>query len=153
MPVNTASYCDKIFVKVISLPTSIFSLNSTPIPSRIFLLLYTISLSNLNGGIPKVRRPPISSYLSYTTDLIPFLAKTSAQAKPAGPAPIMPTLKFVGFTFDKSGCHPRFNASSVMYFSILPMVTAPKPSFKVHAPSHNLSCGQILPQISGRELV
>jgi len=40
-----------------------------------------------------------------------------------------------------------------MYFSIAPMLTAPKPSFKVQAPSHSRSCGQILPQTSGKELV
>jgi hypothetical protein len=40
-----------------------------------------------------------------------------------------------------------------MYFSILPMVIAPKPSFNVHAPSQSLSWGHILPQISGREFV
>ena len=40
-----------------------------------------------------------------------------------------------------------------MYFSTAPMVTAPKPSFRVQAPSHKRSWGQILPQISGRELV
>ena len=28
-----------------------------------------------------------------------------------------------------------------MYFSIEPMVTAPSPSFRVHAPSHSRSCG------------
>ena len=66
----------------------------------------TISFSSLNGGIPKVSSPPTSSYLSYTYDFIPFLAKTSAQANPAGPAPIIPTLKFVGVTLDKSGFHP-----------------------------------------------
>ena len=40
-----------------------------------------------------------------------------------------------------------------MYFSAAPMVTAPKPSFRVQAPSHNRSCGQTRPQISGRVFV
>ncbi|MEA3219974.1 MAG: hypothetical protein OZX49_01071 [Immundisolibacter sp.] len=40
-----------------------------------------------------------------------------------------------------------------MYFSIEPMVTAPRPSFMVQAPSHRRSCGQMRPQISGSELV
>jgi hypothetical protein len=52
-----------------------------------------------------------------------------------------------------SGFQPRLRASSVMYFSIEPMVTAPRPSFSVQAPSHSRSCGQMRPQTSGRELV
>ena len=40
-----------------------------------------------------------------------------------------------------------------MYFSIEPMVTAPRPSFSVQAPSHSRSCGQMRPQTSGSELV
>jgi len=110
-------------------------------------------LSNLKGGIPKVNKPPIFSYLSYTKGFIPFLTRTSAHAKPAGPDPTIPTFKLVLLTPDKSGLQPWFSASSVMYFSILPIVIAPKPSFNVHAPSHNLSCGHILPHISGSELV
>ena len=52
-----------------------------------------------------------------------------------------------------SGFQPALNASSVMYFSIAPMVTAPKPSLSVQAPSHRRSCGQMRPQTSGSELV
>ena len=33
------------------------------------------------------------------------------------------------------------------------MVTAPKPSLRVQAPSHSLSCGQTLPHTSGRLFV
>ena len=70
---------------------------------------------------------------------MPFLERTSAHARPAGPAPIIPTLNFVGTTFDRSGFHPCFKASSVIYFSILPIVTAPNPSLRVQAPSHKRS--------------
>ena len=53
-----------------------------------------------------------------------------------------------------SGEFPAAKAASVMYFSTLPMVTAPKPPCsRVQAPSHNRSCGQTRPQISGSELV
>jgi hypothetical protein len=52
-----------------------------------------------------------------------------------------------------SGRQPCLTASSVMYFSIEPMVTAPRPSFSVQAPSHRRSCGQTRPQTSGSELV
>ena len=52
-----------------------------------------------------------------------------------------------------SGRQPCFSASSVMYFSMEPMVTAPRPSFSVQAPSHRRSCGQMRPHISGSELV
>jgi hypothetical protein len=52
-----------------------------------------------------------------------------------------------------SGFQPRFSASSVMYFSIDPMLTAPIPSFRVQAPSQRRSCGQMRPQTSGSELV
>jgi hypothetical protein len=44
-------------------------------------------------------------------------------------------------------------ASSVMYFSMLPMLIAPKPSLRVQAPSQSRSWGQTRPQISGSELV
>ena len=40
-----------------------------------------------------------------------------------------------------------------MYFSTEPIVTAPKPSFNVQAPSQRRSCGQTRPHISGREFV
>jgi len=52
-----------------------------------------------------------------------------------------------------SGFQPAFSASSVMYFSIAPMVTLPKPSFSVQAPSQSRSWGQMRPQTSGSELV
>ena len=60
--------------------------------SKIFFLFSTISLSSLNGGIPKVKRPPILEYLSKTVAFTPFLVRISAQARPAGPAPITATL-------------------------------------------------------------
>jgi hypothetical protein len=59
----------------------------------------------------------------------------------------------VGCTFDMSGLQPALSASSVMYFSIAPMLTAPRPSFSVQAPSHRRSCGQMRPHTSGSELV
>ena len=65
----------------------------------------------------------------------------------------MATRLSVRTTRDRSGFQPCLNASSVMYFSIAPMLTAPKPSFNVQAPSHKRSCGQILPHTSGKELV
>jgi len=36
---------------------------------------------------------------------------------------------------------------------MLPMLTAPMPLFRVHAPSQSLSCGQTRPHISGNEFV
>ena len=59
----------------------------------------------------------------------------------------------VGSTPDMSGRQPCLKASSEMYFSMEPMVTAPKPSLSVQAPSHSRSCGHTRPQISGSELV
>ena len=84
---------------------------------------------------------------------MPDLVKMSAQAIPAGPEPTIATFLFFHFLCDKSGFQPISNAFSVIYFSIDPIVTAPKPSFKVHAPSHKRSCGQTRPQTSGRLLV
>ena len=136
-----------------SLPISVFSTNSTPISVKISRRNFTTSFSNLNDGIPKVRRPPISSYLSNTTGLTPFRTRISAQARPAGPAPTIATFLSVQVTPDISGRQPILKAVSVMYFSILPMVTAPNSSFSVHAPSHNRSCGQTRPHTSGRLLV
>ena len=52
-----------------------------------------------------------------------------------------------------SGRQPALKASSEMYFSTWPMVTAPKPSLSVQAPSHRRSCGQTRPHTSGSELV
>ena len=77
----------------------------------------------------------------------------SAQPRPAGPAPTIATRLPFGWTFDMSGLQPRLSASSVMYFSIAPIVTAPRPSLSVQAPSHKRSCGQMRPQTSGSELV
>src|SRR3569623_1662055 len=77
----------------------------------------------------------------------------SAQPNPAGPAPTIATRLPVATTPDMSGRQPRLSASLVMYFSIEPMVTAPKPSLSVQAPSQRRSCGHTRPQTSGSELV
>ena len=82
-----------------------------------------------------------------------IMIKFSAQASPAGPAPIMDTCFLPNFSTYRFGFHPILIAVSVICFSICPIVTASKPVFRVHAPSHSLSCGQILPHISGNELV
>ncbi len=74
-------------------------------------------------------------------------------ASPAGPAPTMATRLSVARTPDMSGFQPCASASSVMYFSIEPIVTAPSPSLSVQAPSQSRSCGQMRPQTSGSELV
>ena len=63
------------------------------------------------------------------------------------------TFLSVRITLDMSGRQPMAKAVSVMYFSTEPMVTAPKPSFSVQAPSQRRSCGQTRPQTSGSELV
>ena len=122
-------------------------------PEKISRRRFITSFSILNSGIPKVSKPPISGRLSKTTGLTPLRTKISAQPKPAGPAPIIATFLSVHFTCDISGRQPKAKAVSLMYFSALPMVTAPKPSFKVHAPSHKRSCGQTRPQTSGKVLV
>ncbi len=124
-----------------------------PMPSNTSRRLANTDFSNLNSGIPNVNRPPISGYLSNTTGLTPLRIKISAAPKPAGPAPIIATRLPVSFTLDTSGRQPMANAVSVMYFSTLPMVTAPKPSLRVQAPSHKRSCGQTRPHTSGRVLV
>ena len=90
---------------------------------------------------------------SNTTGCTPLRTRMSAHARPAGPAPTMATRLVVGCTFDMSGRQPALSASSVMYFSIAPMLTAPRPSFSVQAPSHRRSCGQMRPHTSGSELV
>ena len=51
------------------------------------------------------------------------------------------------------GCQPISKAFSVMYFSTLPMVTAPNSALSVQSPSHRRSCGQTRPHTSGRLLV
>jgi len=63
------------------------------------------------------------------------------------------TFLSVHTTFDISGRQPMAKAVSVMYFSTLPIVTAPKPSLRVQAPSHKRSWGQTLPHTSGSVLV
>src|SRR6266404_276493 len=153
MPRNTASNSRVSASKETSRPTSTFRRNSTPMYSMISRRFSTTSFSSLNGGMPKVRRPPIFEYRSNTTGVTPLRTRTSAHASPAGPAPTTATRFPVRTTLDMSGFQPCLNASSVMYFSMAPMLTAPMPSFSVHAPSHSLSCGQIRPHISGREFV
>ena len=136
-----------------SLPTSVFKRNSIPISLKMVRRRDITVFSILNSGIPKVSKPPISGFLSNTTGLTPLRTNTSAHPKPAGPAPIIATRLSVHCTLDISGRQPIANAVSTMYFSVLPMVTAPKPSFKVHAPSHKRSCGQTRPHTSGKVLV
>src|SRR5690606_19712822 len=153
MPRNTASYSASSSSNDTSLPTSTPRRNSTPMPSITSRRFSTTSFSSLKGGMPKVSRPPMRGYLSYTTGVTPLRTSTSAQPSPAGPAPITATRLPVGTTPDMSGRQPALKASSEMYFSMAPMVTAPRPSFSVHAPSHSRSWGQMRPHISGNELV
>src|SRR5690625_5454775 len=94
-----------------------------------------------------------TDYLSNTTGRTPLHTRTTTQPIPAGPAPMTATFLSVHSTWDISGFQPIAKAVSVMYFSALPMVTAPKPSLRVQAPSHNRSCGHTRPHTSGRELV
>ena len=124
-----------------------------PMPSKISRRLRITCFSILNSGIPKVSKPPISGRLSNTTGFTPARTRTSAQPRPAGPAPIMATFLSVHCTSLMSGRQPKAKAVSLMYFSTLPMVTAPKPSFRVQAPSQSLSCGQTRPHTSGKVLV
>src|ERR1700730_9122741 len=153
MPRNTASNSSSTLSNEMSRPTSTFSRNSTPMPSMTSRRFSTTSFSSLKGGMPKVSNPPIFEYRSKTTGVTPLRTSTSAQPNPAGPAPMMATRLLVRTTFDMSGFQPCLKASSVMYFSMDPMLTAPMPSFSVHAPSHNRSWGHMRPHISGSELV
>src|SRR5579862_8874312 len=120
---------------------------------RISRRFSTTSFSSLKGGMPKVSSPPMRGWRSNTTGRTPLRVRMSAHARPAGPAPTTATHLPVARTLDMSGFQPCLNASSVMYFSIAPMVTAPRPSLSVQAPSHRRSCGQMRPHTSGSELV
>ncbi|CAM5270509.1 hypothetical protein SSTU70S_07105 [Stutzerimonas stutzeri] len=77
--------------------------------------------SSLNSGMPNVSRPPISGLRSNTTGATPLRTSTSAQPKPAGPAPMMATRLPVGLTLDRSGRQPIAKAVSAMYFSTEPI--------------------------------
>ena len=138
---------------VTSVLISVFKRNSTPIPVKISRRRFITSFSILNSGIPKVSKPPISGRLSKTTGFTPLRTRISAQPSPAGPAPMIATFLLVHCTLDISGRQPKAKAVSLIYFSAFPIVTAPKPSFRVHAPSHRRSCGQTRPQTSGKVLV
>ena len=70
-----------------------------------------------------------------------------------GPAPIIETVFFVELSTSFFGFQPSDNALSVIYFQFDRLFTASYPVFNVQAPSHNFSCGQILPHISGKEFV
>src|SRR6185437_4729 len=83
---------------------------------------------------------------------MPACARRSAQASPAGPAPITATVWPVGCTAVMSGRQPVASAVSTMYFSTAPMVTAPNSS-SVQLPSHRRSCGHTRPHTSGNGLV
>ena len=63
---------------------------------------------------------------------------------------MMATFLPVGTMSDRSGRQPIASAVSVMYFSEFPIVTAPKPSFSVQAPSHRRSCGQTVRNLRQR---
>ena len=153
MPINTASYSPNSSSILTSVPISVSKRNSIPMPSKMTRRLRIMSFSILNSGIPKVNKPPISGRLSKITGVTPFLTKISAHPSPAGPAPIIATFLSVQTTSDISGRQPSAKAVSLIYFSTLPIVTAPKPSFSVQAPSHKRSCGQTRPQTSGKVLV
>ncbi len=153
MPMNTASYSSSNCSMVTSLPISVFRRNSMPMPLKTSRRRDSTCFSSLNSGMPKVSRPPISGLRSNTTGVTPLRTSTSAQPRPAGPAPITATRLPVGLTLDMSGRQPMAKAVSVMYFSTEPMVTAPKPSLRVQAPSQRRSCGHTRPQTSGRVLV
>jgi hypothetical protein len=86
-------------------------------------------------------------------DLDPGARSVSAQARPAGPAPMMPTdsgrssAGRIGFT------QPSFQALSVMKRSTEPMVTVPWPACSMtQLPSQRRSCGQMRPVNSGKLL-
>ena len=153
MPRNTASYSPSSRSKAKSVPTSRPKRNSTPMPCMSSRRVSTTSFSSLNGGMPKVSSPPMRGWRSNTTGCTPLRTRMSAHASPAGPAPTIATRLPVARTCDMSGRQPRLSASSVMYFSIAPIVTAPRPSLSVQAPSHRRSCGQMRPHTSGSELV
>src|SRR5690554_2566726 len=138
MPMNTASYSSSSCSMLISRPISVFRRNSIPMPVKTSRRRAITVFSSLNSGIPKVSRPAISGLRSNTTGLTPARTSTSAQPSPAGPAPMMATRLPLGLTWDISGRQPMAKAVSVMYFSTEPMVTAPKPSFRVQAPSQTV---------------
>ena len=135
------------------MPISVFKTNSIPISENISWRSAMTSFSSLKDGIPNVNKPPIFSYLSKITGFTPLRTRMSAQPNPAGPAPIIATFLLVLTTLDISGRQPCLKAVSVMYFSMLPIATAPKSSFRVQAPSHNRSCGHTRPHTSGNVLV
>ena len=139
MPRNMASYDSIISPTVMSEPISVLNRNSIPILSKISRRRVITFFSSLNSGIPNVSKPPISGWRSKTTGFTPPRTRISAQASPAGPAPITATRLSVQTTSDMSGRQPRAKAVSVIYFSTDPIVTAPNPSFRVQAPSHRRS--------------
>jgi hypothetical protein len=77
---------------------------------------------------------------------------TSAQANPEGPAPTMATFLPVSVPGWISTPFSRRSYSQANDSST-PMSTGSPIFFRTHAPSHNLSCGQTLPHISGRKFV
>jgi hypothetical protein len=79
-----------------------------------------------------------------------LIRSISAAVSPAGPAPMIPTDWLDRSATMRTGLtQPISHAVSVMNFSTLPIVTAPNPGSITQLPSHNLSCGQMRPQISG----
>ncbi len=80
--------------------------------------------------MPKVSRPPISSGGRTRPPRCRRDAAGPRTTSPAGPAPTTATRRPVSTTAERSGRQPWRNASSVIERSMLPIVTAPKPSFQ-----------------------
>src|SRR6202521_2071494 len=134
MPRNTASYSPSRQSNATSAPISQPRRNSTPMSRMISWRFSITSFSSLKGGMPKVRSPPMRAWRSNTTGCTPPRTRMSAHPSPAGPAPTIATRLPVGCTFDMSGFQPALSASSVMYFSIAPMLTPPSPYLACRRP-------------------
>ena len=89
----------------------------------ISILRSTIFFSNLNSGIPNLRSPPGSSFLSNTETLCPALFNCWAAAKPAGPDPTIAIFLLVLFFGISGNTNPDSHAFSMIFFSIISIAT------------------------------
>mmetsp|Transcript_10767 Transcript_10767/g.44541 ORF Transcript_10767/g.44541 Transcript_10767/m.44541 type:complete len:376 (-) Transcript_10767:1627-2754(-) len=111
----------------------------------------TFTLSALGLGTPYIMRPPTRSSRSYTVTMWPARLSSSAAASPAGPEPMMPTLRPDRTSGGRGTIQPFSKPMSMMVHSMDLMDTGSSMMPSVHAPSHG--AGHTRPVNSGKLLV
>lgn len=146
-----ASYFFSKSDPVMSSPTLTLVLKVTPSSVIKSIRRCTICLDSFMVGMPYWRRPPIRSCRSKTVTKWPALLSWSAQARPAGPEPMIATLRPERIFGLCAFIQPFSYACSMIDTSIVLIATGGSLIPKVHAPSHG--AGHTRPVNSGKLFV